>query len=69
MLENNKYKILWDSIIEDRRQDTVVEIKVMKETMTIDVAVLRVVRVKVKENEKIQMCRRLKNNNWDFSRC
>lgn len=69
MLENNKYKILWDSIIEDRRQDTVVEIKVMKETMTIDVAVLRVVRVKVKENEKIQMCRHLKNSNWDFSRC
>ena len=69
MLENNEYKILWDSIIEDSRQDTVVEIKVMKETMTIDVAVLRVVRVKVKENEKIQMCRRLKNNNWDFSRC
>lgn len=69
MLENNEYKILWDAIIEDRRQDTVVEIKVMKETMTIDVAVLRVVRVKVKENEKIQMCRRLKNSNWDFSRC
>ena len=69
MLENNEYKILWDSIIEDSRQDTVVEIKVMKETMTIDVAVLRVVRVKVKENEKIQMCRHLKNSNWDFSRC
>lgn len=60
---------MWDSIIEDRRQDIVVEIKVMKETMVIDVAVLRVVRVKVKENEKIQMCRRLKNSNWDFSRC
>lgn len=60
---------MWDSIIEDRRQDTVVEIKVMKETMTTDVAVLRVVRVKVKENEKIQMCRHLENSNWDFSRC
>lgn len=68
-MENNEYKILWDSIIEDHRQDIVVEIKVMKETMVIDVAALRVVRVKVKENEKIQMYRRLKNSNWNFSRC
>lgn len=41
-----------DSIFEDCRKDIIVEIKVMKETITVDLAVLRDVRVKSKENEK-----------------
>ena len=58
VLESNECKILWDltiqcdSIFEDCRKDIIVEIKVMKETITVDLAVLRDVRVKSKENEK-----------------
>lgn len=44
--------IQYDSIFEDCRKDIIVEVKVMKETITVDLAVLRDVRVKSKENEK-----------------
>ena len=57
-MESNECNIWWDltiqcdSVFEDCRKDIIVEIKVMKETITVDLAVLRDVRVKSKENEK-----------------